>query len=199
MGSSCIYKIQSIVKPEKVYIGSAACYHQRKRCHLHGLRNNKHHSLKLQSHFNKYGESDLVFTIIEPCLPDFLTDREQYYINKMSPWFNVCKKAGSCRGIKRTEEFKQNLRGNKNALGNRGQVPWHKGRKGVYTKAVLQNNADAHKGKIHSKETREKMSKSHMGNKHALGYHPSEATIQKRIIALKITVANRKLNKEALL
>ena len=54
---SGIYKIQSIIKPERCYIGSAVNIQKRWRDHKRELRNNKHSNKKLQNHCNKYGES----------------------------------------------------------------------------------------------------------------------------------------------
>lgn len=96
-----IYKIQSLVKPERCYVGSAADMNKRWRQHLYSLRKNKHHSPKLQRHYNKYGEFDLVFIIIEPCLPQFLTIREDSYLKPL-PYFNTCLKAGSKLGTKQS-------------------------------------------------------------------------------------------------
>jgi group I intron endonuclease len=60
-----VYKIQSIIKPERIYIGSTVDMVNRWWTHLYYLRNGDHHSPKLQRHYNKYGEDDLVFEIIE--------------------------------------------------------------------------------------------------------------------------------------
>lgn len=104
MRLSAIYKIQSIIHPERCYIGSGIDIGVRWIRHRHELNKNRHHSPKLQNHYNKYGKDDLVFIIIEPCFPEFLIIREQYYIDTLKPYFNICKKAGSVLGIKRTEE-----------------------------------------------------------------------------------------------
>lgn len=95
--TSAIYKIQSIIKPEKVYVGSAVQIKRRWQKHLTELKYNKHGNSKLQRHFNKYGASDLVFIIIEPCFPEFLFIREQYYIDTLNPWFNIVRRIGSNR------------------------------------------------------------------------------------------------------
>jgi GIY-YIG catalytic domain. len=64
MNTSGIYKIESKLKPERIYIGSAINIGQRWRVHLSDLRKQKHHSKKLQNHYNKYGEVDLSFSIL---------------------------------------------------------------------------------------------------------------------------------------
>jgi group I intron endonuclease len=109
MRISSIYKIQSIIKPEREYVGSAIDIKNRWNLHLYKLRKNSHHSVKLQNHYNKYGESDLVFIIIEPCFPEFLTTREQYYLDKLKPYFNLCKIANSKLGIKISVEGCKNI------------------------------------------------------------------------------------------
>jgi hypothetical protein len=54
MNISGIYKIQSIINPERVYIGSAISIRNRWCTHKSELKGNKHHSPKLQNHYNKY-------------------------------------------------------------------------------------------------------------------------------------------------
>lgn len=110
MGNSGIYKIQSIIKPERYYVGSAVNIRRRWNEHLLRLKINIHHSEKLQRHFNKYGESDLIFIVLEPCFPEFLIAREQYYIDKLEPFFNSSLTAGSILGFNHSEETKQKMR-----------------------------------------------------------------------------------------
>lgn len=157
MRNSAIYKIQSIAKPEKIYVGSAISVKDRWRCHLKGLRNNKHHSIKLQNHFNKYGELDLVFIIIEPCFPEFLLIREQHYIDKLKPWFNICPTAGSQLGTKRSPEQCERIR-----LSHIGQKSWNKGRTGLMSAEGLRS-----------------MGESKIGNKYNFGKKCSAESIQR--------------------
>lgn len=155
MGISAIYKIQSLIKPERIYIGSAVNISSRWNLHLNYLKNNKHHSIKLQNHYNKYSKSDLCFSIVEPCFPQFLTVREQYYLNTLKPFFNICKTAGSPLGLKRSDESKQK---NREA---------HLGKKA--TSETKQKLSIANKGKIITEETRQKYRISKMGNKYSSG------------------------------
>ena len=118
--SSGIYQIESFTNGKK-YIGSAV--HLSNRVfygHLTYLRSNKHGNILLQRHFNKYGEGDLWFDILERCnkFPNESTEhyrqrllsREQFYIDTLKPEFNICPVAGSSLGMKhppRSEESKQ--------------------------------------------------------------------------------------------
>jgi group I intron endonuclease len=166
MKISGIYQIQSKIKPERIYIGSAMNIRHRWECHLSDLRLNKHHSPQLQRHFNKYGEFDLTFTIIEPCLPQFLTIRENTYFNPL-PYFNCAPIAGSSLGIKRSDEYKQKIR-----LANLGkkQSEETKEKKRILQTGVKQSQSVIDKkkkamlGHVVSESTRSKISESLKGS-----------------------------------
>jgi group I intron endonuclease len=176
MKCSGIYKIQSISHPERCYIGSAVNLRRRWNNHLSELRLNKHHSKKLQNHYNKYGESDLIFIIIEPCFPKFLTIREQFYIDDLNPYFNINPIARSSQGVKRSEEFKQKLRivntGRKDSEERRRKVS--ESHKGIKLKPLSKEHklklSLAHKGKNREpfpEDHKQKMRESHTGKRHS--------------------------------
>lgn len=95
-----IYKIQSKIKPERIYIGSSVNYERRVRKHLFDLRHNQGRSIKLQRHFDKYGEIDLTFKFILSCQMDELLTKEQLFIDIYHPYFNICSVAGNTLGIR---------------------------------------------------------------------------------------------------
>jgi len=161
MKKSGIYKIESKIKSNKCYVGSAVCISNRWYIHLRLLRLNKHPNRKLQSHFNKYSESDLQFSILLSCEREDLIKNEQYYIDLYKPFFNNCKKAGSQLGIKRTSEFKNKLRGRHISEETRRKL------------------SELGKGRIFSEETRDKMSKAKIGNKNVAGSKRSNETNDK--------------------
>jgi group I intron endonuclease len=80
MNHSGIYKIQSLINPKRIYIGSAINFTNRRSTHLNHLKNNKHHSQKLQRHYNKYGKDDLKFSLLLGCNKEDLIKTEQYFI-----------------------------------------------------------------------------------------------------------------------
>lgn len=47
------------------------------------------------------------------------------------------------------------------SLGHKGQIPWHKGKKNVYSKEVLESNRQKHLGKKLSEETKRKIGLAH--------------------------------------
>lgn len=59
-----IYSITNKINNKK-YIGISQQYEIRKRKHLWALQNNKHDNEKLQNAFNKYGEENFLFEILE--------------------------------------------------------------------------------------------------------------------------------------
>jgi group I intron endonuclease len=138
---SCIYKISSISMPERFYIGSAVVFSRRSYRHKSELKTGKHPNIKMQRHFSKYGISDFKIEIVEIVTDvNRLLEREQYYIDALSPFFNLSPTAGNALGVKHSEESKRRRsiqrkgmkysedaiknmsiaqRGNKNNLGKR--------------------------------------------------------------------------------
>jgi group I intron endonuclease len=110
MKISGIYQIQSKIKPERIYIGSAVSIHRRWGDHLSLLKKQKHENARLQNHYNKYGKNDLVFSILIGCAKDDLIITEQFYIDSKKCWFNLCQKAGSTFGLKHTDQSRENNR-----------------------------------------------------------------------------------------
>jgi len=104
---SGIYKIWSLIKDEGIYIGSAINLHNRKLEHFRRLKSGVHPNLLLLRHYKKYGDQDLQFNIIEFCEPLHLIEREQFYIDNIKPYFNICKIAGSTIGRPQSAETRK--------------------------------------------------------------------------------------------
>ena len=176
---SGIYKIESKVHPERIYIGSAVNLRHRKNRHFLTLEKNIHKNPKLQAHYNKYGEKDLIFSVITICdrkelMPiNGIIRPEQFFIWAYDPWFNINKIAGSCMGVKRSKEICIKIgnakRGKPSPKKGKpsGVIPWNKGLKGAFK---------------HTEEFKKQRSESMQGEKHHLfGTHPSEETRKKLI------------------
>lgn len=108
---SGIYQIQCL-ETEKVYIGSAVNSKLRLRKHKEALRRNAHDNKYLQRAWNKYGESNFTFQVIEivPCKED-LIPREQFWLDTKKSanrkfGYNLCPTAGSLLGFKHSVESK---------------------------------------------------------------------------------------------
>jgi group I intron endonuclease len=67
MAKCGVYKIVSTYDTDRLYIGSSVDLMDRKKSHFRDLFRNNHHAIKLQRHYNKYGDGDLIFNIIEFC------------------------------------------------------------------------------------------------------------------------------------
>lgn len=81
--------IYSISTPRgSMYIGSSHKIERRFSEHKSKLKFNKHHSVRLQNAFKKYGD-DLKCEIVHVCNPSELDEKEQEYINKLNSNLNT--------------------------------------------------------------------------------------------------------------
>lgn len=107
-----IYRIRN-TKNGKCYIGSCASvkgFSTRWSKHRKQLERQEHHSPILQNAWNKYSADAFVFEILEVCKPVLCIQRKQIYLDQEQPEYNICKIAGSCLGVKRSDEFKEMVR-----------------------------------------------------------------------------------------
>lgn len=125
-----IYCIINLIN-NKIYVGSTGLsqgFYKRNRYHIYCLKRNKHHNEYLQRSWNKYGEDNFEFRILEECSDDMLIIREQSWINyydsmNKEKGYNLkdagnrikytkehrSKISNALTGIKRSEEFCKNL------------------------------------------------------------------------------------------
>lgn len=75
-----IYIITSL-RNQKVYIGQSKHIEQRWEEHKNALQKNVHQNKHLQRAWNKYGEKNFIFSILEECDEKLLDEREQYWID----------------------------------------------------------------------------------------------------------------------
>jgi len=168
-----IYQIQSKLKPNRIYIGSAVNISNRWNKHLWGLRKDIHHNVKLQKHYNKYGESDLVFSVLIACDREDLIKHEQFFIDATNPWFNLCRIAGNCSGTKRSKETIKKLTASRS-------------KRSPISEETRQKMRDSHRGQKPSKEALIKRSISMKGkNSWSKGKHLSIEHRKKQSIKLK--------------
>lgn len=152
-----IYIIKNIVN-NKCYIGQSQNIETRIREHKYLLRNNKYGNLKIQNAWNKYGEDNFVFEVIEECSIDELDEKEIFYIQEYDSHangYNNTDGGGGVRGWKHSDEFKQKM-----SLSNKLN-PRHPSPEQIARLVEYNKTRDYH----HSEETRAKMSKAHQGLK----------------------------------
>jgi group I intron endonuclease len=146
-----IYKIQSICKPERIYIGSSSNIYRRWQGHISQLKRGIHHSKKLQRHYDKYGESDLCFSLLLGCDKEDLIKLEQYFMDSYKPYFNNLLKAKPVKYIPHTEETKEKMR--QSRIGHK------------LSDETKKKISKSHKGIRPSRETIEKLRTSHLGQR----------------------------------
>jgi group I intron endonuclease len=136
---SGIYKIENIIN-KKCYIGRSIDIYGRWYRHKNNLTKNKHINYILQNSWNKYGEANFKFSILEECIPDedFQINREKYWRDIENDNFNI----GLCE------------------RGGKFELKGHPREKEIRKKLSI--NA---KGRKHSEETKRKMSLSRKGKK----------------------------------
>lgn len=122
-GKPCIYMIKNTIN-NKVYIGSAIGHYRRKGQHFYLLRNNKHFNSHLQNSWNKYGESNFEFRVLEFIKDkEELSNREEFYIDKFksndnSNGYNSRTYCKTNLGVKRSLESRL-----KQSISKKGKTP----------------------------------------------------------------------------
>jgi group I intron endonuclease len=95
----------------------------------------------------KYGHQNFTLDILEYCEPGLLISKEQHYIDKFKPEYNLNPKPGSSLGYKHTEETLEKMKDLKASLETRIKL------------------AAAAKGRILSEKARAKISIARLGIK----------------------------------
>jgi group I intron endonuclease len=116
MKRSGIYQITNNIN-QRIYIGSAVNIKKRWYQHSSDLRLNRHYSLYLQRSYNKYGAKSFSYSILCLCPKEDLIKMEQFFIDTLKPEYNISKTAGSCLGLKASEETKRKISANSASRG----------------------------------------------------------------------------------
>lgn len=139
INKSGIYRwVNNISK--NTYIGSAIDLSKRLNRYYHNSELKKKSARPINQALLKYGHNNFSLEILEYCSKDNLLDRENYYLDKLKPEYNILKYAYSLLGYKHTASSIEKLKLKKIS-------PEHK--------LLL---SLAHKNKIVGPETRAKLS-----------------------------------------
>ena len=131
-----VYRIRR-VETGDCYIGSSQDIMRRWNEHNSRLNRKASGCLHLESAWHLYGEDAFEFRVLEICSVSDLLEREQAYLDKLKPAYNISSIAGApMLGRHHSDETKQRFR--KRMLGNQYLL-----------------------GHKHSAETKKKMSESH--------------------------------------
>lgn len=168
-----IYSIENIINQKK-YIGQSVNIKSRWMKHKSELNNNNHDNDYFQKAWNKYGEENFEFTILEECSKDMLNERECYYIdlyNTINRDYGYNLKSGGQDTNYVTEDVK-----NKISKANKKYYIEHpeakiQCSKNAYNqwnnpeiKAKIMGENNGMYGRTHSKEARKKISEAQKGH-----------------------------------
>ena len=168
---SGIYCIENLLNNKK-YIGQSINIKQRWYKHVYELKSGHHDNDYLQKSWNKYGEENFKFYILEYCDKKFLDEREIYYIdfhNTMNRDYGYNLKSGGQSSNYVCDEVKEKISmSNKKSYQNSNlrQIrsvdalnQWAKPE--IKQKIMGENNGMY--GKHHTEETRKKISEKKIG------------------------------------
>ena len=117
-----IYKIENLIN-KKVYIGQSINIECRWNSHKNDLIRGNHINKYLQNAWNKYGNDNFKFEIIEECLEEELNQKEIYWINYYGGCNSVqnynLASGGNCGGspsIETREKLSISNRGQKRSI-----------------------------------------------------------------------------------
>jgi len=157
MKISGIYIIENLSNGKR-YVGSSKEVHKRWRKHRGDLKNNRHGNSHLQSSWNKYGENNFKFFILEECEENLLIEREEKAINELKPEYNKTTFSGG-RQIK-SESHKLKL-----ALANVGKKATEETKLKMSLKRKGIKFSEEHKKRISENNYRKAHPESLMGDK----------------------------------
>lgn len=138
-----IYAIKCIITGKR-YIGSSVSIEKRWTRHKWELKNNKHPNSHLQRAWNKYGELNFEFLIVEICAKDSLIDKERHYISQNNNGFNIrtdpvslLGESNPFYGKKHTDETKRKI-----SLAKKGTIPTNETRAKLRKSSVRKKISD---------------------------------------------------------
>lgn len=133
--ASGIYSFLNI-KTGYRYIGQSRNLENRRKEHLRSLARGDHHSKYLQRSIATHGIDVLIYSVLEYCSIDALTEREQYWLDYYKPTglYNSAPVADSNAGV-------------------------------VWSKESRARQSAAQKGRVHTQEARDKIGAAHRGRK----------------------------------
>lgn len=142
----------------KMIIGSGVLI-KRKSWHFRKLEQNKHCNPYLQKSYNKNGEENFVFELIEYCEHRKCIENETFWVNFLdtknpNKGYNIETPGKGRLGVKASLETREKM--SKSMKGKNGI--WMKGRK--TPQEVVDKRVKSREGYIHSEETKEKLRKS---------------------------------------
>ena len=150
-----------------IYIGQSKDLSKRfiKYFNLSYLKNRE--TLVISRALIKYGYSNFSLEILEYCDIAYLTEREQYYFDKLNPEYNTLKIAGSSLGRKLTEETKTKISKSLKGIYEKEKSALYGRTHTEATKALMSLKKSKINKKTHTEETKDLMRQKALGRKHS--------------------------------
>ena len=186
-----IYAIRNKITG-KAYVGQTAMnFGDRRDCNFAKLRHNKHDNHNLQEDFNKYGENNYEFIVLEE-LSDCssIDEREKFWISKYKEEklsYNISEGGKGALGVHLSDETKRKI-GEKNRINMLGRkaspetkAKMSKTRLGKkHSEVTKEKLRQLNLGKKASEETKQKLSLTHAGEKCVLSKYKKEQILEVR-------------------
>lgn len=179
MGTTYIYGIRDLEVDEFIYVGKSNEPTGRFKIHMRCSDNDC-----VREFVEEKGQDSFKLDLLETVrfeIPEGWIKREKFWIRKFrGEGHSLCNKNDGGGGVtKHTEESKR-----KNSESNKGRIPWHKSKTGVYSDETIQamregfqkwlaENGHPALGTHLTDEQKQRQRESHLGHKH------SEETKQK--------------------
>jgi group I intron endonuclease len=181
MKKSCVYSIINLITL-KQYIGSTTDLERRISSHFRDLRNKRHGNYKLQADYDKYGETNFIFHVIEFCPAERCMEFEQNYLDSLRPHYNIAlsssapmfgkkhspeaiiKMSGHTpwnRGIPRTQEEREYMSARKLAESAK-RPPEYKEELSRRAKRMKTEGKFSFRGNRHTQENRKVLREKHL-------------------------------------
>lgn len=186
-----IYAIRNKITG-KAYIGQTAMnFGDRRDCNFAKLRHNKHDNHNLQEDFNKYGENNYEFVVLEELFDcSSIDEREKFWISRYKEEklsYNISEGGKGALGVHLSDETKRKI-GEKNRINMLGRkaspetkVKMSKTRLGKrHSEATKEKLRQLNFGKKASEETKHKLSITHAGEKSPLSKYKKEQILEVR-------------------
>lgn len=149
---SCVYTITNRVNG-KIYVGKTNNFNYRVSKHLYTLRNKTHINSHLQRAWDKYGEDNFTFEILEEYSTDLLFAMEHY-------WCNILDVFNYNRGYNIKPAHPENKGGNSQEMSEKVRIA-NTGKKA--TVEARKKMSERKIGRKLSIQTRKRMSKAALG------------------------------------
>lgn len=162
-----VYLITCTVNKRR-YIGSSCTIQVRWKQHAADLRGQRHHNIHLQRAWDKHGADAFDFGVLEECSEGALLEREQHWMDKERPEFNIARDVtATTRGLALTPAHKAKIgrasKGRAVSSETRIRLSEMMKKRLPISQETRRKIGEANKGRTHTPESKLKMSISRMG------------------------------------